>query len=91
MAKYSTESKEQALLLSDKIGMKKVAEQMGINYYTIVKWRKAKEKQSIPQNISMRTGWLCASRTQAATRISRFINQITDSAGRKTFARRTYR
>ena len=35
MVKYNKEFKEQALLLSDEIGVKKAAEQLGISYYTI--------------------------------------------------------
>ena len=32
MVKYSKDFKEQALLLSDEIGVKKAAEQLGISY-----------------------------------------------------------
>ena len=35
MVKYSKKIKEQAPLLSDERGVKKAAEQLGINYYTI--------------------------------------------------------
>ena len=39
MVKYSKEFKEQALLLSDELGVKKAAEQLGINYHTIADGR----------------------------------------------------
>ena len=38
--KYSKEFKTEALKLSDEIGVKKVAAQLGITYYTLADWRK---------------------------------------------------
>ena len=49
MVKYSRECKEQALLLSDEIGVKKAAEPLGINYSTLADRRKrgsAKQRKS---------------------------------------------
>ena len=37
--KYSKEFKEEALKLSDEIGVKKAAHQLGIQYYTLSDWR----------------------------------------------------
>ena len=37
--KYSKEFKEEALKLSDEIGVKKAALQLGIQYYTLSDWR----------------------------------------------------
>ena len=37
--KYSKEFKEEALKLSDEIGLKKAAQQLGIQYYTRSDWR----------------------------------------------------
>ena len=39
MARYSREFKEEALKLSDEIGVKKAASQLGIPYYTLADWR----------------------------------------------------
>ena len=39
MAKYSREFKEDALKLSDEIGVKKAASQLGLPYYTLADWR----------------------------------------------------
>ena len=39
MKHYSKEFKEEALKLSDEIGVKKAAQQLGIAYYTLVDWR----------------------------------------------------
>ena len=46
MVKYNKEFKEQALLLSDEIGVKKAAEQLGISYYTISDWRKVRSRKA---------------------------------------------
>ena len=46
MVKYNKEFKEQALLLSDEIGVKKAAEQLGISYYTIADWRKVRSRKA---------------------------------------------
>ena len=40
MTKYSKEFKEEALKLSDEIGVKKAALQLGLQYYTLADWRK---------------------------------------------------
>ena len=37
--RYSKEFKEEALKLSDEIGPKKAAQQLGIQYYTLSDWR----------------------------------------------------
>ncbi len=39
MKHYSKEFKEEALKLSDEIGLKKAAQQLGIAYYTLADWR----------------------------------------------------
>ena len=39
MTKYSREFKEEALKLSDEIGVKKAASQLGLPYYTLADWR----------------------------------------------------
>ena len=38
--KYNKEFKTEALKLSDEIGVKKAAQQLGLNYYTLADWRK---------------------------------------------------
>ena len=52
MVKYSKEFKEQTLLLSDEIGVKKAAEQLGINYYTITDWRKVRSRKAREERIA---------------------------------------
>ena len=50
MATYSKEFKEEAIRLSDEIGNKKVAAQLGIPYYTLADWRnqsKHKPKETV--------------------------------------------
>lgn len=43
MAKFSKEFKEEALKLSDEIGVKKAAAQLGLRYYTLADWRKLRK------------------------------------------------
>ena len=44
---YSKEFKEEALKLSDEIGVKKAAEQLGIRYYTMADWRKNRKARQL--------------------------------------------
>lgn len=44
MTRYSKEFREQALRLSDEIGLKKSAEQLGILYGTLADWRKTRPR-----------------------------------------------
>ncbi len=40
--RYDKAFKEEAVALSDEIGVKKAAEQLGIPYYTLAEWRKTR-------------------------------------------------
>jgi transposase len=51
MKQYSKEFREQALELSDEIGLKKASEQLGVVYGTLSDWRKKRGKQ---ENESLR-------------------------------------
>ena len=46
MKKYSKEFKEEALKLSDEIGVKKAASQLGLQYYTLAEWRKNRKAEA---------------------------------------------
>lgn len=46
MRQYSTEFKEQALKLSDEIGLQKASEQLGVNYGTLSGWRKIRKRKN---------------------------------------------
>lgn len=46
MKKYSKEFKEEALKLSDEIGVKKAASQLGLQYYTLAEWRKNRKAET---------------------------------------------
>ena len=45
MATYSKEFKAEALRLSDEIGVKKAAEQLGIPYFTLADWRSSRKEK----------------------------------------------
>jgi len=46
MKRYDKEFREQALRLSDEVGVKKAAEQLGIVYGTLADWRKQRVRNS---------------------------------------------
>ncbi len=46
MRQYNREFKEQALKLSDDIGLKKTSEQLGVNYGTLAHWRKTRKRKN---------------------------------------------
>ncbi|MGM9646814.1 MAG: hypothetical protein ACI3YH_01630 [Eubacteriales bacterium] len=46
MSTYSQEFKEEAIRLSDEIGNKKAAAQLGIPYYTLADWRSPRKRQA---------------------------------------------
>lgn len=46
MKKYSREFREEALKLSDEIGVKKTASQLGVQYYTLAEWRKNRKAET---------------------------------------------
>lgn len=50
--KYSKEFKQEALKLSDEIGVKKTASQLGIQYYTLVEWRKNRKAAAAKPTLS---------------------------------------
>ena len=68
--KYDKEFKEQALKLSDEIGIKKAAEKLGVKYHTLAGWRKIrKNKQE----------YLSASNdTDAAARIRQLEKELSE-------------
>ena len=43
MQRYSREFREEAISLSDEIGPTKAAQQLGINYATLIDWRKKRK------------------------------------------------
>ena len=49
MKHYSKEFKEEALKLSDEIGVKKAAQQLGIAYYTLADWRSIRREIHRPR------------------------------------------
>ena len=52
MTRYSKEFREQALRLSDEIGVKKASEQLGVLYGTLADWRKNKKRKEQPTPVS---------------------------------------
>ena len=51
--KYSKEFKEEALKLSNEIGVKKAAQQLGIQYYTLSDWRSKRNADAKAKKFQM--------------------------------------
>jgi transposase len=51
MNQYSNEFKEQAIKLSDDIGLKNASEQLGINNGTLAGWRKIRKRNSSEKSV----------------------------------------
>ena len=43
MRQYDKQFREEAVRLSDEVGMRKAAEQLGIPYYTLAEWRQKRK------------------------------------------------
>ena len=52
MATYSKEFREEALKLSDEVGVKNAAAQLGIPYYTLADWRSIRKKEQAAPPLS---------------------------------------
>lgn len=50
MTKYSKEFKQEALKLSNEIGLKKAAAQLGLPYFTLADWRNRKRGYILEQD-----------------------------------------
>lgn len=67
--KYDKEFKEQALKLSDEIGVKKAAEKLGLKYHTLADWRKIRKNK---QELSSTT------ENDAAARIRQLEKELSE-------------
>ena len=52
MQRYSREFREEAISLSDEIGPKKAAQQLGINYATLIDWRKKRKTKTEKEKLT---------------------------------------
>lgn len=50
MSTYDKQFKEEAVRLSDEIGVKKAADQLGVSYYTLADWR-VKENNTVKRHM----------------------------------------
>ena len=78
---YSKEFKEEALKLSDEIGLKKAAAQLGIKYYTLADWRsKRKEQLNAPRLTDAEQHRICELEREV-TELRRANNILKDALG----------
>ena len=69
MKRYSKEFKEEALKLSDEIGVKKAAQQLGIAYYTLADWRRIRRNTPPAKTLSA---------AEQATRIRKLEREVSE-------------
>ena len=68
--KYDKEFKEQALKLSDEIGVEKAAEKLGLKYHTLADWRKIRKHKQEALPVS--------NEADAATRIRQLEKELSE-------------
>lgn len=52
MQRYNKEFREKVISLSDEIGPKKAAQQLSINYSTLIDWRKKRKVKTEKQKLT---------------------------------------
>ncbi len=52
MQRYNKEFREEAMSLSDEIGVKKASQQLGMNYATLIDWRKKRNRKKEKQDLA---------------------------------------
>jgi len=76
MKRYDKAFKEEAVRLSDEIGPKKAAEQLGISYYTLQDWRKQKSRHGDGAFIGSGRAYASAEKTPREIELEREIYEL---------------
>lgn len=74
--RYDKEFKEEAVRLSDEIGPKKAAQQLGVAYYTLQEWRKQRNKHGDNAHIGSGRAYAAAGKTAREIELEREINEL---------------
>ena len=89
--KYSKEFKEEALKLSDEIGVKKAAQQLGIQYYTLSDWRSKRNAAAKAKKYQMTDDEQNCVLQSLNERTPSFAEQMIYSRTRSVFSQKTGR
>ncbi|GFN34117.1 transposase [Paenibacillus xylaniclasticus] len=76
MSRYDKASKEEAVRLSDEIGPKKAAEQLGISYHTLQDWRKQRTLHGDGAFIGSERAYASADKTPREIELEREISEL---------------
>ena len=90
--KYTKEFKEEVLKLSDEIGVRKTAEQLGVKYNTLTDWRKhRKEEEKRPRPSENKQAWRIREPEQELAEVRRVNDILKDALGFFAKDRKKYR
>ena len=76
MNKYDKAFKEEAVRLSDEVGPKKAAEQLGVAYYTLQDWRKQRNQHGDSAHIGSGRAYASADKTAREIELEREIGEL---------------
>ena len=76
MKRYDQAFKEEAVRLSDEIGPKKAAEQLGVAYYTLQGWRKQRTLHGDGAHIGSGRAYASAGKTAREIELEREIGEL---------------
>jgi transposase len=76
MNRYDKAFKEEAVRLSDEIGPKKAAEQLGVSYYTLQEWRKRRTLHGDGAHIGSGRAYASADKTAREIELEREISEL---------------
>lgn len=76
MNRYDKTFKEEAVRLSDEIGVKNAAEQLGVTYYTLQGWRKQRTLHGDGAHIGSGRAYASADRTPREIELEREISEL---------------
>ena len=82
---YEKSFKEEAVRLSDEIGVKKAAEQLGVPYYTLVDWRQQRKRYS---SQAYAAGTSACRQTQRSSVFTSWKKRTASFSGQTRFCRR---
>lgn len=76
MNRYDKAFKEEAVRLSDEIGPKKAADQLGVSYYTLQEWRKRRNLHGDGAHIGSGHAYASANKTAREVELEREISEL---------------
>ena len=76
MKRYDKAFKEEAVNLSDEIGSKKAAEQLGVSYYTLQEWRKQRTLHGEGAHIGSGRAYVTDNKTARERALEKEINEL---------------